>query len=274
VLFRSIYPVGEYNLLFPFDHPLPKYQKAFKFYDKKLGIIAHIINCKNKTGFIIDIGANIGDTVALIRTNCNLPIFCIEGDFQYLTYLHENIKQMDNVEIYAGFVGEEDKTANLSINHCSGTAQLIKNSNNNIQLKNLETILSETQRKADNIRLLKIDTDGYDFPILLSISSLLKANKPNLFFEYDLSFNDNAYSQAKEVISILKEAAYKLIIYDNFGNFMMPIENNRFFQMDYLDRYLKSSRIYGGGIRYYDIFATTDASLFDEIVEAENNLVV
>jgi FkbM family methyltransferase len=266
------YPVGEYNLLFPAGHSLPQYQKSFKLYDKKLGLIAGFIESKNKTGFIIDIGANIGDTAALIRSKCNLPILCIEGDPKYLTYLFENTKQIKDVEIYAGFVGEEDKTANLSINHSSGTAQLIENSNNNVQLKNLETILSETQRKASDIRLLKIDTDGYDFPILLSISSLLKENKPDLFFEYDLSFNNNAYFQAKEVIALLEEANYKLIVYDNFGNFMMPVKNNLTSQMDYLNRYLQSSRIYGGGVCYYDIFTTADTFLFNEVLERESDL--
>jgi FkbM family methyltransferase len=268
------YLVGEYNLLFPFDHLLPQYQKAYRFYDKKIGLITRIINHKNKSGFIIDIGANIGDTAALIRSNCDLPLFCIEGDPRYLSYLFENTKQIKNVEIYAGFVGEDNKTANLSINHYSGTAQLIENSSNNLQLKNLETILLETQKKASDIRLLKIDTDGYDFAILLSISSLLKINKLNLFFEYDLSFNDNADMQAEKVIAFLDDTNYKLIIYDNFGNFMMPLENNLTAQMDYLNRYLKSSRIYGGGVYYYDIFATTDTNLFNEIIETENNLII
>ncbi|MDR0506647.1 MAG: FkbM family methyltransferase [Dysgonamonadaceae bacterium] len=266
------YPVGNYTLLFPSDHPLPEYQKAFRLYDKKLGLIVNAINRKIQSGFVVDIGANIGDTAALIRQNSDFPILCIEGDENYLKYLCKNIEQLANTEIYKGFVGEKNTVKNLSIDHQSGTAKLVEDSANTIELKDMETILTEVGKKATDIRLLKIDTDGYDFSILLSISSIIKTCKLNLFFEYDLSFTQNAFTQAKEVIAMLEKENYYLIIYDNYGHLITILTGNLESQMKYFDAYLKSCKTFGGGICYYDIFATTDKSLLEDILKAENNI--
>ena len=50
-----------------FSHQLPFYQKEFPKYDKQLSLICkYIAQCKGRGLNIIDVGANIGDTVVNI----------------------------------------------------------------------------------------------------------------------------------------------------------------------------------------------------------------
>ena len=81
------YIVGNYALTFPKKHKLPKYQSGYKNYDKKLKNIIQSIEKITNKGFIIDIGANIGDTAAYMRSFSNSKIICVEGDELYLKYL-------------------------------------------------------------------------------------------------------------------------------------------------------------------------------------------
>ncbi len=66
---KYIYLVGNYKINLPIDHPLKSYQNKYKNYDKKIGSIITHLEKNERNGIIIDIGANIGDTAALLRKN-------------------------------------------------------------------------------------------------------------------------------------------------------------------------------------------------------------
>jgi FkbM family methyltransferase len=42
---------------------------------------------------MIDIGANVGDSVAIVREQSDYPILCIEGNETYFQILEENLRR-------------------------------------------------------------------------------------------------------------------------------------------------------------------------------------
>jgi hypothetical protein len=72
------YQIGNHKILLPLDHLLDKYQANWKRYDTVLGDVARIVFQKYPESTAIDIGANVGDTAALINKYIHVPVLCIE----------------------------------------------------------------------------------------------------------------------------------------------------------------------------------------------------
>ena len=61
-------------LLVPLSHELPIYASRCPIYSQNIGRIARIITDASPGGAsLIDIGANVGDTAAIVRSHCNIP---------------------------------------------------------------------------------------------------------------------------------------------------------------------------------------------------------
>ncbi len=272
------YKVGQYFLLLPLDHKLDAYQASWRRYDTAIGYIAQAVFNKYPNSSAIDIGANVGDSAALIRTNTNVPILCIEGSPVFVPYLKQNALGLENVEIEACFIGTNDKFISLDqINHHSGTAAIVNaTSSRNIQtipMKSLSAVL-EVYPKFQNSKLLKIDTDGFDFSIIKESLETIASLLPVLYFECDVTFQENAHINAVETLETLCKLGYeRFIVYDNFGNYLISLsklDNEKFID---LVAYLVSNRKISGtpAVYYFDIcaFSVNDIDLFETIRQSE-----
>lgn len=90
-LFKNVtrnYKYKNFRILLPLYHMLPDHQKAHPKYDKLLPIISKYIN---QNEMIIDIGANVGDTLAaMVDENPNPIYLCIEPEDEFYSYLLRN----------------------------------------------------------------------------------------------------------------------------------------------------------------------------------------
>ncbi|MBD2129906.1 hypothetical protein NDI39_22750 [Microcoleus sp. ZQ-A2] len=84
------YKIAGFNLLLPFSHQLPFILKTYPLYSSNLARLAKYVKEKYEHLKFIDIGANIGDSIALLRKEAVFPILCIEGDEQFLSALEKN----------------------------------------------------------------------------------------------------------------------------------------------------------------------------------------
>ncbi|MBU4269597.1 FkbM family methyltransferase [Candidatus Dependentiae bacterium] len=277
--------IGPYSIKLPSKHALKNYQETFKRYDIALGEIAKIINNKYPNLTAIDIGANIGDSAALLSKYNNIPTLCIEGNDIFLPILKENTKIIGtHIKIEECFVGPENIFIDKEkIKTDKGTATIVNSihktnssilGKNIIQNKSLLTILN-SHKKFLNFKLLKIDTDGYDFCIINDSLNIIKKLKPIIFFEYDPSIPQNGDQESIDTINNLISTGYKqFIIYDNFGNFLMSTNNPETF-ID-LNTYLKSNKKYKQIVYYFDIcaFHEEDIDLFKKIKNIESNIAI
>ncbi len=251
---------------------LDQYQARWHRYDIALGEIVRLMRQKYPDFSAIDIGANIGDTAALINKYAPVPVLCIEGNPGFLKALKFNAARIGgHIEIEAAFIGKDgDFVQPGQVDEQRGTATLTGPpltgaAESSIPMKSLETILDAHPAFADS-RLLKIDTDGLDFEILTGSISPLRTIKPVLYFEYDTKFRPGAESEALQAIAGLFEAGYtRYLVYDNYGNYLVTVrEPERFAE---LNAYLRSNRKHGWAVYYFDVCAFTeaDSDLFEAV---------
>lgn len=274
----KIYHVGDYRILLPLSHALDRDQATWHRYDTALGYIAQAVFAKYPDSCAIDIGANVGDSAALIRTYADVPVLCVEGSPVFLEYLQHNAPALKKVKIEACFVGRDYQSVECdSVNYSSGTATIANvtesGSPRAIPMKRLSSVIQAHPEFTD-FKLLKIDTDGFDFSIIQDSVATLSTSSPVLYFEYDIAFNTAAHKDAIETIHLLCTHGYtRFLVYDNFGNYLISVNAENADRFSDLTAYLISNRFRSGTpvTYYFDIcaFAEHDFDLFQSIRHKE-----
>lgn len=277
------YTIGRHQLILPDDHQLDQYQSTWHRYDTALGYIAQVIFQKYPQTSAIDIGANVGDSSALIQTYQDVPILCIEGNPEFLEFLYYNASIIGNIEIEESFVGADGEIVNFGyMTSQGGTASIVNAVDSDglflTELKSLASILQE-HPAFQNAKLLKIDTDGLDFSIIQKSTSVISALKPVLYFEYDISFTSNGRDESLDALKALFECGYKnFVLYDNYGNYLLSLSSQDYDKFIDLNTYLFSNRFASGmtAVYYLDVcaFAEEDTDLFEQIRQMERQLTV
>jgi len=251
--------IGPYQIRLPANGQVLNYKRAFHLYDSALGKIASVLYGKYPQLHAIDVGANVGDTAALIRECAEIPVLCIEGDPTLYPLLAENVARLGpGVEIEKSFVGREGATVNLtSAQDLGSNACLVEaaDSQGSVKLRSLRTILADHPHFAAS-KLLKTDTEGFDFDILRQSIEFIQQAKPVVFLEYDPHFRPDDSRAGLATIDALVSVGYSnFIYYDNFGNFLLHVEAKNREAFSDLDAYLASNRRHGVAVHYFDVCA-------------------
>ena len=204
--------IKNHELILPPGHLLSLYDYLYPEYDE---FISKLVVGLDKNQSAIDIGANVGDTlIRLINSNSKIKYYSIEADKYFFKYLKKNTERITSIfktriTLIEKLVGI-NLTGNLS-KTSTGTKTLIENTSG-MKSRKLDEIILDY--KIENIALIKVDVDGYDFNVLLSGMEYITKYKPKLFFEY-MSLNKNGYI---EIINKLSEVGYKnWTVLNNYG---------------------------------------------------------
>lgn len=228
---RAWDPLVQYDLdgrkmLLPLSHNLPLARKQCPDYSTNLGRIAAAIAAHYPEASAIDIGANIGDSVAIIKAQCSMPLLSIEADpkFQRIFELNSGALGSD-VYLVSGFVASNTGPLPGAFQSADGTSRLAINDERSlIEAKSLPDILADFPRFR-RANLLKIDTDGFDIPILRGALPFLNDVKPVLFFEYDPYYLTLNGEDGLKALQELRQVGYSTaLVYDNFGDLMLTAE--------------------------------------------------
>jgi len=257
--------VGEFLLKANKESKLDEYLKAFPNYSINFARLCAFVLRNDDNSLVIDVGANIGDTVALLRSEkVKNKILCIEGNTQYLSLLHENIKQFKNIEVIETFLGNEIINIKGTISTEQGTAKIIQSDDGLlIPITTLNHIVAT--KNLRNVRVLKIDTDGFDTLILKGGNNLMISETPILFFEYDNTLNTSNEKCLPHLLSLKKYGYKKVLFYDNYGNFLICLDLDQESQIYQLDRYIAKG---SGAFPYFDlaVFHQKDNLLVDSVI--------
>jgi FkbM family methyltransferase len=279
------YKVARHNLFFPHNHKLEQYQNTWKLYDRILGIIVKYVFLKYPDTTAIDIGANVGDTAALIQEFQPIPTLCIEGNPEYFSFLERNAQIIGNIEIAYCFIGEDGETVDLekifSQNGTTSISNALGKSGENISIMQSLASVIEEFSPFKNSKILKIDTDGLDLEIIRMSKDVIGNLKPVVYFEYDISFNfkNNSLHDAINILNFLGDLGYRrFMIFDNFGNHISSFcdyDKRHFFD---LTNYLFSNLYKSGqpAIYYFDIcaFHEEDVDIFKNIYDNVNETIL
>ncbi len=125
------------ELILPPGHLLSLYNYLYPEYDE---FILKLVKNLNKNDSVIDIGANVGDTLArLVSSNSKPKYYSIEADEYFFKYLKKNNEKITSntqsrITLIKELVGI-DLIGSLS-ETTSGTKSLVENNNGDLKLKN------------------------------------------------------------------------------------------------------------------------------------------
>lgn len=264
--------IGNFNLYIGRDHNLPAVLDRYPEYGSNLVRLAKIVSSKYQPLSIFDIGANVGDTAAvLLNDNKDYEIICVEGDEKYLNILKSNFENNKAISIEEAFLGDKNQTLNVEVNRKGGTLRLNafkENKNNTVEIITLDSLIKRNS-KCKNAKLLKIDTDGYDNQIIRGADVFLKETKPVIYFEYDCNLLKENKENGLEIFDVLKKYGYQdLVFFDNYGRFLVSVSIDEKAIIKQLDRYIGNRK---GAFAFYDIIAfhTEDTDIARLFIEQE-----
>ena len=204
---------GAYEIEVPEEHILVKLLKSQPYRDLCVGITAKYISAKYPDGTIVDVGANIGDTAAVLATYARNKLILIEGSDYFYDILIRNIAKLPNEIVIKKAVVLDGSKISGSFRHWGGTASFHERAQGNVRIQSqrLSNIVDE------NTCFVKTDTDGYDFRILIDSLEWLASACPAILFENQIRNNQDRDS-ADHLYARLMQIGYTyFIVWDDPG---------------------------------------------------------
>jgi FkbM family methyltransferase len=267
------YRLGRTTLVMPAHHQLDQFRRHWPRLQLPIGDLARAIGHKYRGFCAIDIGANVGDTAAVMCSHDDVPILCVEGNPVYLPYLEENARRIGpQIEIECAFIGEVGGAQPFSIHaDGAGTARLVPSEDGGaIMMRSLGDVLRDHPRFI-RAKLVKLDVDGFDFRIIRGAAELLGALRPMLFYEcspFDTGTGGAGTGEALDCFKLLASIGYdRFLLWDGFGHYMIHLTAADFDKFVDLAFYLVSNRLFGAAVYHFDVcaFPSADADLFEAL---------
>lgn len=250
--------VNHQEMLLPFDHMLPYYQRFYPNYDRQLGRICKVI--MNRTGRlrVIDIGANVGDSIINIGEK-NGEYLAIEGEKKFFHILKRNVSGykvfLENLYLTDN---EKESSYRSVIEH--GTARIMKNNKKcNKKVVTLDHLMA-SRYKNFQADILKIDTDGFDFKVLRGGADYICNKRPLIYFEWSKEHLNIQGEDELCIFPFVRKMGYDtLLLYDNFGNILTMLQTDAAEQLKLLINYTMQEDKH---IYYYDVLLIHKESQF------------
>lgn len=245
--------LGRYSIRTTFGHPLKRYLIRYPAYDRFLPFLA-----KTTLKTVIDIGANIGDTMVLIKSITSVPVICVEPDEHFMNYVKLNIEKnrVHDVTIYPYPISSLEKKVYIEKNALQSTShtkeQKPDSKSGGLNTKKFSELIQELSIDIHTVGVIKIDTDGFDWDCLNSIADYFQSEKIRRFPEFiyyehqtylnHLGFRDPDRKKREQLylqsVRRLMTFGYNLFyIFDNFGNLMQQTRD-----LDELNRIVEEIR--------------------------------
>jgi FkbM family methyltransferase len=167
----------------------------------------------------VDVGAALGDTVALIKERCPGSVgnfTCIEGDDEFHELLTRNMAQFDDVTVVKTMLAREPMEVRTLIKQHKGTASATGEGRvNAVRLDSIDAL------KSKKVDLIKVDVDGFDGEVLAGATGLLRsASPPAVIFEWHPKLCQNTGNDPVGPFETLVECGYtRFAWFGNLGEF-------------------------------------------------------
>jgi FkbM family methyltransferase len=213
------------------NHNLSLHQKNFPLYDKIIPYLTEMsVNENHDTTekrWIIDIGANVGDTVAAMIRHTNANILCVEPTKLFYSLLKKNIANFgeeysNKIRCENCYIAMNSEEKYIS-NQMGGTAVKEKIALNDVaeaSTLTLANLLDKENIQPNCVDLIKVDTDGYDSECIMSLGSLLSQMDAFLYWENQIDTQDE-FEKYIQLATYLRDMGYvQFFLFDNFGNYL------------------------------------------------------
>lgn len=218
-----ILSIHERALQISLSHALPVYLQRHPHYDKLPGRLGSYIRAQYGNLCCVDVGANIGDTLAAFYQHGAEKdrFLAIEPHPLFYKYLYANWGEHNNVKIISCLCSSSNTTEKYQVLERKGTASIVKTDQGiELESKTLDEIVNDLQ-EFPCFNVIKIDTDGLDFEVIAGAKAMIAACRPAVLFECETS-SDTAYVETcLETLNLFQTLGYsEFLLYDNFGYLM------------------------------------------------------
>ena len=199
----------------------PLFARLFRNYNNPLiQLTSTVYNSTNRELVVIDVGSATGDTNLLLIKNLPNTIgsfFCVEGDYEFYSYLDSNKKYFPKTSMYNVLLSDiNGKQINNLVKTHLGTASAIGESK--VKSISLDSLLLGDL--SDDVDILKVDVDGFDGVVLKGGSKILSKFKPYVIFEWHpilIKKTNNSYFQHFEVLKL--QGYNRFLWFNKYGEF-------------------------------------------------------
>lgn len=249
--------VHGYPLLMPLSHTIPELLATGPQHDRLLGRLASFVRERRGRLLAIDVGANVGDTVAAMMGGAEDRFLAVEPSREFQRFLRANFGENPQVTIVEAACGARDADLQVSVLRRNGTAVFMEvEQGERLRMSTLDAVVRQQPVFAD-AGLVKIDTDGFDFAVIDGARELLARARPALLFECDHFDAPDFVTRCRGALELLRSCGYAhFVAYDNFGHLMgsFSLDNRQPFEQ--LLFYQLSSPFH-----YFDLLAMPDGEL-------------
>ncbi len=255
------------------DSDLEMQQKPY--FNRLLGLLAKLLHTRISDLTALDIGANIGQSVAEVQYHAPIPCLSIECGPQNFALTQYNVSRLNlnNKALHAlvGIDGQYGKMnyvkqfpgfENAAAPEWIQPDRADSTDAGAVPAKPLMQLL-DTAPEFKNSRMVKIDAEGWDWDIISGNAEFWRKNQPWLFYENNPEFfkdwrEGNACSIG--AMQTLIEAGYQdFMIFDHEGRYLGQVSDNHAARMHELNAFHTLHRRTGGCIGHYDILAVPAA---------------
>lgn len=212
---QSLVPLecGSYVLQSPSRHILIELRNIQPYRDLCIGITAKYIGEKYPSATFVDVGANIGDTAALMATYSSNKLILVEPSDYFYSLLSLNSKSFQNETILIKSLISDGSPVTGCLKHWGGTAFFDSESDHAQDFKTMRLCDIST----DDLAFIKLDTDGFDFGILQNSINWLKYTKSAVLFENQI-YNTKDLADSNNVLEKLFSIGYHyFLVWDDPG---------------------------------------------------------
>lgn len=276
------YSVDGIPLRIPPAHETPFLWSQNSDYSKSLARVAEICAGKYPSGVILDIGANVGDSAALIRSRGVVnTIVAVEGLPWFFKMLRANLVSLGDTRAVQTFIGPDAGQADLKVRLSSagnahvyedGEAYGAEASGDSISGKFITVAeLAETTAPGREVKLIKTDIECYDIPVLNGSLEFLSKHRPVVFMELHIRDIDERVKGVTwtNLWTGLRNAGYtKAFYWYNSGDFLCMVDLERDARIiEDLHGYFRNR----AGLIYADVclMHSNDADLATRLYEVE-----
>lgn len=191
---------------------------------------------------IVDVGARTGNwTNILIESFPETNFICFEPDISAYQILLEQYKNNSNIKVFNYGISNENKKEEFNyVKNAPSHSSFVMRPHFNIEQveKRVIDVFRIDNVINEKISYLKIDTEGYEYNVLLGATDLLKNGKIEFIqFEYGGTFKE-INIQLNDVINLLKEYNYKVYQFVNnepriITNYIDDYQYNNFIATQY-----------------------------------------
>lgn len=183
-----------------------------------------------RDGKLVDIGANVGDTICYFRGFSQGPVWGIEPDQRFFTYLRRNTNQFADVKLTRALLAPHSDAGKVRLATAHGTGSSTPTAENDAYSGRYLSG-AQVMNWVDDSTVLKSDTDGFDGRIVSELAAIMgnRGVVPAIVaFEGPTLAQTKAGQNAEHIEALrrLQHLGYRVHVLTNIGESLATLGDN------------------------------------------------